>query len=221
RSLLKSGVNPNAANEDGLTALHQCCIDNSETMCRLLLEFNADVNARDTEQWTPLHAAATCGHLGICRLLVNKLRRTRAAGHPSRQLTACARAVVRIVLKGLENGIAISSRGLRFREFPKGGRLERQGSGFRESQREKLEAAGSRFRESRERSLRQQARGSGSPRREKAGAAGSGFKESREREKLERQAQGSKESREREAGGGSLRVQENFSSLELYIVEIV
>ncbi|PAA62288.1 hypothetical protein BOX15_Mlig000739g2 [Macrostomum lignano] len=71
RSLLKSGVNPNAANEDGLTALHQCCIDNSETMCRLLLEFNADVNARDTEQWTPLHAAATCGHLGICRLLVN------------------------------------------------------------------------------------------------------------------------------------------------------
>ncbi|PAA56332.1 hypothetical protein BOX15_Mlig024680g3 [Macrostomum lignano] len=71
RSLLKSGVNPNAANDDGLTALHQCCIDNSEAMCRLLLEFNADVNARDTEQWTPLHAAATCGHIAICRLLVN------------------------------------------------------------------------------------------------------------------------------------------------------
>lgn len=32
------GVTPDATNEDGLTALHQCCIDNNEDMLRLLLE---------------------------------------------------------------------------------------------------------------------------------------------------------------------------------------
>lgn len=38
RNLLSRGVTPDATNEDGLTALHQCCIDNNEDMLRLLLE---------------------------------------------------------------------------------------------------------------------------------------------------------------------------------------
>ena len=33
------------------------------------MDAGANVNARDTEMWTPLHAAATCGHLGLCRYL--------------------------------------------------------------------------------------------------------------------------------------------------------
>jgi len=37
---------------------------------KLLLEHKANVNARDSELWTPLHAAATCGHLQLCRLLI-------------------------------------------------------------------------------------------------------------------------------------------------------
>ncbi|WAR11623.1 PP16A-like protein [Mya arenaria] len=61
RKLLRGGVVPDVTNEDGLTALHQCCIDDSEEMLRLLLEFGANVNAHDSEMWTPLHAAATCG----------------------------------------------------------------------------------------------------------------------------------------------------------------
>jgi len=72
RRLLMLGVSPDSTNEDGLTALHQCCIDNSEEMMKLLIEFGADVNARDTESWTPLHAAATCGHLHLVRYLIDK-----------------------------------------------------------------------------------------------------------------------------------------------------
>lgn len=72
KRLLSAGVNPDVTNEDGLTALHQCCIDDNEEMLKLLLEFGAAVNARDTELWTPLHAAATCGHVHLCRYLIDK-----------------------------------------------------------------------------------------------------------------------------------------------------
>ncbi|TPP66967.1 Protein phosphatase 1 regulatory inhibitor subunit 16B, partial [Fasciola gigantica] len=70
RKLLSNGVCPDVANEDGLTALHQCCIDNTPEMCRLLLRFGANPNARDTERWTPLHAAATCHHTELCAILI-------------------------------------------------------------------------------------------------------------------------------------------------------
>ncbi|RWS24883.1 protein phosphatase 1 regulatory subunit 16A-like protein [Leptotrombidium deliense] len=72
RRLLMLGVSPDSTNEDGLTALHQCCIDDSEEMMKLLIEFGANVNAKDSEQWTPLHAAATCGHLHLVKFLIIK-----------------------------------------------------------------------------------------------------------------------------------------------------
>lgn len=64
------GVSPDSCNEDGLTALHQCCIDDNEAMLQLLLEYGANVNAEDSEKWTPLHAAATCGHLRLVKCLI-------------------------------------------------------------------------------------------------------------------------------------------------------
>ncbi|XP_075050235.1 LOW QUALITY PROTEIN: protein phosphatase 1 regulatory subunit 16A-like, partial [Mixophyes fleayi] len=70
RQLLQSGFSPNLYNEDGLTALHQCCIDDYEEIVRLLIGAGADVNACDSELWTPLHAAATCGHLHLVELLI-------------------------------------------------------------------------------------------------------------------------------------------------------
>ncbi|XP_056633981.1 protein phosphatase 1 regulatory inhibitor subunit 16B [Diorhabda sublineata] len=72
RRLLMKGVSPDSSNEDGLTALHQCCIDDNESMLVLLLEYGANVNAEDSEKWTPLHAAATCGHLKLVRILVSR-----------------------------------------------------------------------------------------------------------------------------------------------------
>ncbi|XP_017863232.1 PREDICTED: protein phosphatase 1 regulatory inhibitor subunit 16B isoform X2 [Drosophila arizonae] len=69
-ALLQNGITPDAANEDGLTALHQCCIDNNVDMLRLLLDYGANVDAQDSDKWTPLHAAATCGHLELVRILI-------------------------------------------------------------------------------------------------------------------------------------------------------
>ncbi|XP_053571469.1 protein phosphatase 1 regulatory subunit 16A [Bombina bombina] len=70
RQLLQNGYSPSLYNEDGLTALHQCCIDDYEEIVRMLLDAGADVNACDSELWTPLHAAATCGHLHLVELLI-------------------------------------------------------------------------------------------------------------------------------------------------------
>jgi protein phosphatase 1 regulatory subunit 16A len=50
----------------------QCCIDDNEEMMKLLIEYGANVNAEDSEKWTPLHAAATCGHLHLVRYLISR-----------------------------------------------------------------------------------------------------------------------------------------------------
>jgi len=55
-----------------LFSLSQCCIDDSEEMMRLLLDYGGDPNAVDTEKWTPLHAAATCGHLHLVKFLIDR-----------------------------------------------------------------------------------------------------------------------------------------------------
>ncbi|CAL1596835.1 unnamed protein product [Knipowitschia caucasica] len=70
RELLNKGVSPDLYNEDGLTALHQCCIDDFVEIVRCLLDAGACVNACDSELWTPLHAAATCGHTGLVQILI-------------------------------------------------------------------------------------------------------------------------------------------------------
>ncbi|XP_055907941.1 protein phosphatase 1 regulatory subunit 16A isoform X3 [Eupeodes corollae] len=71
-NLLQRGITPDAANEDGLTALHQCCIDNNIEMLKLLLDYGANVDAQDSDKWTPLHAAATCGHLYLVKILIER-----------------------------------------------------------------------------------------------------------------------------------------------------
>ena len=93
KRLLDTGVSANSANEDGLTAIHQvslldcryfshsfsmqisfvvkkCCIDDSDDLLRLLIRYGADVNVCDNDLWTPLHAAATCANLEICKILI-------------------------------------------------------------------------------------------------------------------------------------------------------
>ncbi|XP_028970936.1 protein phosphatase 1 regulatory subunit 12A isoform X2 [Esox lucius] len=68
--LLRQGANINHANIDGLTALHQACIDENAEMVQFLVESGSDVNRGDNEGWTPLHAAASCGFIQITKYLI-------------------------------------------------------------------------------------------------------------------------------------------------------
>ncbi|XP_046553936.1 protein phosphatase 1 regulatory subunit 12A-like isoform X9 [Haliotis rubra] len=68
--LLERGADINTANVDGLTALHQACIDDNLEMVEFLVEKVADVDVCDNEGWTPLHATASCGFTEIARYLI-------------------------------------------------------------------------------------------------------------------------------------------------------
>uniref|UniRef100_A0A672R3P3 Protein phosphatase 1 regulatory subunit n=1 Tax=Sinocyclocheilus grahami TaxID=75366 RepID=A0A672R3P3_SINGR len=62
----------NYANVDGLTALHQACIDDNVDMVTFLVEHGACINQPDNEGWIPLHAAASCGYLDIAEYLISQ-----------------------------------------------------------------------------------------------------------------------------------------------------
>jgi len=72
RLLENNLVNINCTNVDGLTALHQACIDDNIEMVQFLLDHGADINCCDNEGWTPLHATASCGHASIAKLLLDR-----------------------------------------------------------------------------------------------------------------------------------------------------
>ncbi|NXH68548.1 MYPT1 phosphatase, partial [Hydrobates tethys] len=70
--LLERGADINYANVDGLTALHQACIDDNVDMVKFLVENGANINQPDNEGWIPLHAAASCGYLDIAEYLISQ-----------------------------------------------------------------------------------------------------------------------------------------------------
>ncbi|XP_053576427.1 protein phosphatase 1 regulatory subunit 12A [Bombina bombina] len=72
RQLLSAGAPINGTNVDGLTALHQACIDENMDMVQFLVENGSNVNQPDNEGWTPLHAAASCGFVSIAQYLISK-----------------------------------------------------------------------------------------------------------------------------------------------------
>jgi len=71
RFLDKNIVDIDYTNVDGLTALHQACIDENIDMVTLLVDNGADIEARDNEGWTPLHAAVSAGDIDIVRFLLD------------------------------------------------------------------------------------------------------------------------------------------------------
>ncbi|XP_077329730.1 protein phosphatase 1 regulatory subunit 12A isoform X3 [Lithobates pipiens] len=70
--LLDRGADINYANVDGLTALHQACIDDNLEMVKFLVENGASINQPDNEGWIPLHAASSCGYLDIAEYLISQ-----------------------------------------------------------------------------------------------------------------------------------------------------
>ncbi|KAM4037277.1 protein phosphatase 1 regulatory subunit 12A isoform 2-T2 [Anomaloglossus baeobatrachus] len=70
--LLDRGADINYANVDGLTALHQACIDDNLEMVKFLVENGASINQPDNEGWIPLHAASSCGYIDIAEYLISQ-----------------------------------------------------------------------------------------------------------------------------------------------------
>ncbi|KAJ7329859.1 hypothetical protein JRQ81_016033, partial [Phrynocephalus forsythii] len=70
--LLERDADINYANVDGLTALHQACIDDNIDMVKFLVENGASINQPDNEGWIPLHAASSCGYLDIAEYLISQ-----------------------------------------------------------------------------------------------------------------------------------------------------
>ena len=62
--------NPSAANDEGITALHNAICAGHYDIVKFLVEFGCDVNAQDSDGWTPLHCAASCNNLEMVRFLV-------------------------------------------------------------------------------------------------------------------------------------------------------
>ena len=63
-------ANPSAANDEGITALHNAICAGHFDIVKFLVEFGCDVNSQDSDGWTPLHCAASCNNLPMVRFLV-------------------------------------------------------------------------------------------------------------------------------------------------------
>ncbi|XP_030024062.2 apoptosis-stimulating of p53 protein 1 isoform X2 [Manduca sexta] len=63
--------NASAANDEGITALHNAICAGHYEIVKFLVELGCDVNAQDSDGWTPLHCAASCNNLSMVRFLVD------------------------------------------------------------------------------------------------------------------------------------------------------
>ncbi|GMI97686.1 K+ transporter 1 [Hibiscus trionum] len=67
--LLKRGLDPNEADNNGRTALHIAAAKGSENCVLLLLDYGADPNCKDSEGSVPLWEAMLGGHDNVAQLL--------------------------------------------------------------------------------------------------------------------------------------------------------
>jgi ankyrin repeat protein len=70
RLLLENGANPQAAGDDGSTALHQAALFNQADAARLLLAAKVPVHARNKHLLTPLHSAAHGNAVNAAKVLL-------------------------------------------------------------------------------------------------------------------------------------------------------
>jgi hypothetical protein len=70
-SALKRGVDPDAIDARGWTALIHAAMGNQIEIANLLIEAGANVNARTPDGSTPLMAAAVMGHASMARILLD------------------------------------------------------------------------------------------------------------------------------------------------------
>jgi ankyrin repeat protein len=113
RALLKEGDDVNAAQGDGMTALHWAAELGNHDLGRLLLQSGADPAATTRiGRHTPLHVAATGGHYDVARLIVDAgadIHVTTTTGATALHFAAAAgsRATVALLL---EHGADVNAR---------------------------------------------------------------------------------------------------------------
>lgn len=69
---LAEGLDVNARDVFGMTALHEAALAGQDEVVRLLLEKGADVHAVGAERCTALHDAAMGNHVNIARMLLER-----------------------------------------------------------------------------------------------------------------------------------------------------
>lgn len=67
----QSDINVNRINRSGITALHHAVLEENFALVQHLVKyFNADVQIKDTDGWSPLHAASAVGDLRTAQFLL-------------------------------------------------------------------------------------------------------------------------------------------------------
>ncbi|KAL7287520.1 hypothetical protein TKK_0018351 [Trichogramma kaykai] len=69
RTLLECGVDPNAIDDDGKTALHYAVYQSDEEMIEVLVKY-CNPNILDIDGYAPLHLAVDQGHIGVIEALL-------------------------------------------------------------------------------------------------------------------------------------------------------
>lgn len=64
-------MSPNLQNEDGLSALHQAVIEDCADVVEVLVNHGANLDIKDADLWTPLHAAVACGNYDLAKYLID------------------------------------------------------------------------------------------------------------------------------------------------------
>ncbi|ROI74418.1 Fibroblast growth factor receptor 1-A [Anabarilius grahami] len=72
RAFIKKGIDPNMRDQANYSALHYASRAGEQSVCELLLDCGACVNAQTRGGATPLHRAAYCGHYSVLQLLLDR-----------------------------------------------------------------------------------------------------------------------------------------------------
>merc|ERR1712242_665982 len=70
KKVIDKVLNPSAANDEGITALHNSVCAGHFDVVRFLVHWGVDINAADSDGWTPLHCAASCNSVQMVKFLV-------------------------------------------------------------------------------------------------------------------------------------------------------
>jgi len=67
-----SDIDVNRINQSGITALHHAVLEENFTLVQhLIKDFNADIQIKDTDGWSPLHAASAVGDIRTAQFLLD------------------------------------------------------------------------------------------------------------------------------------------------------